>query len=966
MQTINCYIPLKLRLRGEPGEDDWANLEEVLVVQYSRALKRSIAELTRSRFSELGMLETVAEPFAPERMGPEGYLIPSYENGKPKRVPVLGIEAAGASTIGTLTIELTETEIKEWIQDYFPGTKGRPRSGVYYGIYITKRGTDSPRLYYLNINEQGQEVLEYIFLYIENNEQRKAMSLREGSYTVIFRPFGKGIFYHGNQREGSPLNNPDNMDLAVNFVVSSGQEIFQERKGHYTYRFYPRMEILETNHEPIMAVESESIYIADIQIWGIDKSGMEYRANPLAFVFASLDYKWEIWKLKTPPGKKSPVLRELVRSVHSRDEFLRHTWAEEGTYEITCEVRVHHENVSPEPVKDTRRQRVVTLELKMTRSLAQLEKMETEGQLGEAPLWFKSALEMLAFYDKQLKEETNEARKSLLKDAIAKMQRHLYGIEVEKRIPLHAIFEELRTSKVRPITLFLAPSLELDPENPYTWYLIDLTYPGSYKTYKGKGQTAHEAIAAAFEDARTSFRGNYPPGHILAHIEWPGMQHYGLEPWDFITPTESWERTAYEWASTAVTVVGAVGLAAAFLFPPSAVVVNVLLVSAIIGAGLSAANIIERIRTDDFEWDVETFSDIANIASAFAFAGLATAQSRAASLSSAIAKGELVAVEAGSKIAQVLKFQRFMLYTSLASDIANGLILSYDTYLQLSTLDKAYDEETRKEYERLYGDDGYKRWREERYIRILGLLARAAVSETLVVVSAMGARKQIGELGTLQRSIEQAQHPKTFTIEPDIKSTETAVEPKELQPGAQEKVPTDIKAAEPPSEAAKQAPEEMTIQELRKAAASEPVPGKKGSLFERWANRHVFHGKKKRIRISPENNPHLGLHKARSSDNFYAEHGDRSIWDAKIYDEKTRIDAKQLEDYVQIAGSRVITDAGEEIEVDSINYIFSSKEAAEANLAEIMGWKSSGIQPEGYDAVRFWYIDDAGLLQHLY
>lgn len=88
MQTINCYIPLKLRLRGEPGEDDWANLEEVLVVQYSRALKRSIAELTRSRFSELGMLETVAEPFAQERMGPEGYLVPSYENGKPKRVPL--------------------------------------------------------------------------------------------------------------------------------------------------------------------------------------------------------------------------------------------------------------------------------------------------------------------------------------------------------------------------------------------------------------------------------------------------------------------------------------------------------------------------------------------------------------------------------------------------------------------------------------------------------------------------------------------------------------------------------------------------------------------------------------------------------------------------------------------------------------------------------------------------------------
>jgi hypothetical protein len=752
MQTINCYIPLKLRLRGEPGEDDWAALEEALVAQYTRTLSRSIAELTRSRLIQPGIPEAVAEPFAQERSGPEGYWIPSYEHGQPTQVPTSGSEVAGASSTGKLMVGFTMTKIMEWIRKYFPATRGRPRAGVYHGVYATLQGTNSPMLYYLTINEQGQEVLESIFLYVELDKKRGAMLLQTGSYTVIFEPFGRGVLYHDNQREKSTLMNPDNMDIAVNFIVPTDLGFFERSVPHYAYRFYPRMQILEPDHEPIMSVGAESIYYSDVQIWGVDESGQWYHADTLAFVFASLDFTWEIWQLKTPPGKKRPVLRELVRAVHSKDAFLRHTWAAEGTYEISCEVTVRQENVSPEPVKDTRRQRVVTLEAKMTRRLAQLEKLEAEGKFGETPLWFKSALDLLAFYEKQLKKETNEARRGLLKDAIAKMTHHLYGIEVEKRIPIHAVFGDRHTSQLRPITLFLAPGSEIDPENPHVWYLIDLTYPAFYATYKGKGKTAHEAIAAAFEDARTSFRGNYPPGYILAHIQWPGMERYGLEAWDFITPTESWQRTAYEWASTAATVVGAAGLAAAFLFPPSAVVAKVLLIGAVIGATLSALNIIERIRTDNFEWDVETFSDIANIAAAFAGVGAAAAQSKAASLSSAIAKGELVTAEAGSRVAQVLKFQKFMLYTSLGTDITNGMVLAYDTYLQLKTLDMPYDEETRKEYERLYEKDAYKRWQEERYIRILSVLARAAVNGTLIVVSARSTRKQIGELGTLQRS----------------------------------------------------------------------------------------------------------------------------------------------------------------------------------------------------------------------
>src|SRR6266487_280506 len=89
MQTINCYIPLKLRLRGETSEDDWANLEEVLVARYTRTLRRSIAKLTRSQFIEPGMLETMAEPFAPERVRDDGYVITSYDRGELTEVPLL-------------------------------------------------------------------------------------------------------------------------------------------------------------------------------------------------------------------------------------------------------------------------------------------------------------------------------------------------------------------------------------------------------------------------------------------------------------------------------------------------------------------------------------------------------------------------------------------------------------------------------------------------------------------------------------------------------------------------------------------------------------------------------------------------------------------------------------------------------------------------------------------------------------
>jgi len=49
MSIINVYIPLKVRLTGTLTEQAWAELEERLTAQYSRALRRSWRELAHPR-----------------------------------------------------------------------------------------------------------------------------------------------------------------------------------------------------------------------------------------------------------------------------------------------------------------------------------------------------------------------------------------------------------------------------------------------------------------------------------------------------------------------------------------------------------------------------------------------------------------------------------------------------------------------------------------------------------------------------------------------------------------------------------------------------------------------------------------------------------------------------------------------------------------------------------------------------
>jgi hypothetical protein len=148
------------------------------------------------------------------------------------------------------------------------------------------------------------------------------------------------------------------------------------------------------------------------------------------------------------------------------------------------------------------------------------------------------------------------------------------------------------------------------------------------------------------------------------------------------------------------------------------------------------------------------------------------------------------------------------------------------------------------------------------------------------------------------------------------------------------------------------------IREIRRLA-SQMDNSSAGSLFERWASRYVFDRdvgmRRTRLVVRAVDNPHLGpMWRDRISDVYY--HPDGSVWDAKLYQSAGEIDVFQLDDYrkMEEAGF-VITGDGQRLPVKSINYLFSDRAAAEANL--------STIHVQG--GAEAWFIDDSGVLQHL-
>src|SRR5438132_3277838 len=174
MRTINCYVPLKLKLSGQLSEDDWAALEEALVAQYTRALRRSLEEMARSRHT--GPADLMQEIFDPVRDTSEGYLIPSFDNGQPTPVPtdVPAMESGGPAPP---TIE----RIVQMIRERFPDTNGLPSSdGTHYGVYVTLQGTSAPELFYLDAKGQ----IKQIRYFRKVDDEERPIVLDAGSYTL--------------------------------------------------------------------------------------------------------------------------------------------------------------------------------------------------------------------------------------------------------------------------------------------------------------------------------------------------------------------------------------------------------------------------------------------------------------------------------------------------------------------------------------------------------------------------------------------------------------------------------------------------------------------------------------------------------------------------------------------------------------------------------------------------------------
>ncbi|MBI4670493.1 MAG: hypothetical protein HY741_02335 [Chloroflexi bacterium] len=129
-----------------------------------------------------------------------------------------------------------------------------------------------------------------------------------------------------------------------------------------------------------------------------------------------------------------------------------------------------------------------------------------------------------------------------------------------------------------------------------------------------------------------------------------------------------------------------------------------------------------------------------------------------------------------------------------------------------------------------------------------------------------------------------------------------------------------------------------------------------GAAFEQWAIANIFHDKQ-RIGVPVLLNRHLsqideeglGLLQDRISDNYVDKDG--SLWDAKAYDEHSVIDRDQLRDYQLMERAGYVIDAkGNRVRITSVNYLFSSRAAAEKNIDYLRGeatvwyveWHSDG------------------------
>ena len=142
----------------------------------------------------------------------------------------------------------------------------------------------------------------------------------------------------------------------------------------------------------------------------------------------------------------------------------------------------------------------------------------------------------------------------------------------------------------------------------------------------------------------------------------------------------------------------------------------------------------------------------------------------------------------------------------------------------------------------------------------------------------------------------------------------------------------------------------------------EPInSAQKGSKFEKSASTEVFHDEARRLVVYPEDNLHLdqidggvGVTKNRRITDAYVDQ-DGAIWELKSGYEKGGIDQNQLYEYSLMERAGYINvrkgDEIEKVPVNSVNYLFETKEGAKANNNMLRGMATP------------WYRDETGNIQ---
>jgi hypothetical protein len=606
----------------------------------------------------------------------------------------------------------TQDDVAALIRRRFPAPT---TDTIRYGAYVAVSGSAVPLLHFLDGNDIRS-------VPISARVTGAPLRFPQGSYSLIARPGGSARIFRGDQRLAD-LDNPEDLDLTVNFVVPAGSgEPTPPTQSRYRYR--PRLlRVLRPSGEPSLTVGANARYSVEVELWRVDGDDWT-KVTPLALIYAFIRYRWTVYHIfRNDEG----VVRGRVIVAHedAGGPVFSHSWDKSGEYEVECEVTVDYADASPDPTTESLFEKVIALPVRMATDLALWERQES--------VWPESSGTLIEAARIRLREaeapgSPTAGLASGLRTAVTELEQELLGHTSTGPFPIRAIFTERATGRSHPISLFVGPAAG----EPYAWRLIDVTYPAFYRGEIGSGPTPASALRAAFETARTSIKNTYPPGRILARIEWPGMDSFGISPFDFAIETESFSRTAREWLSAISTGLFVIGVGVALATPVTAVVSHIMLASAVFGAVGSVVTIVQRILDGSFDWDRQMAIDLLSIAGAV----IGGAGTKLGSLTKAIREGGQLTIEAASRLSRLVRFQHGVLYMGLAGDLANGVLLAPEVGRELGALNAQLAGQPYTDYLATYGpEEGPRRWAEERITRILGILARAAVGGLLIAVS---------------------------------------------------------------------------------------------------------------------------------------------------------------------------------------------------------------------------------------